>query len=54
MTELENLKAKLARIKEQHMSLWETYGSELCAGSMSSEERYLEEQIKKLENEQIF
>lgn len=49
MNKLEELKKELEELKESHRSLWDTYGSELCAGDMIGQERYLEKQIKELE-----
>ena len=49
MIELEEKKQELEDLKELHRSMWDTYGSELCAGDMSRKERELEEEIKALE-----
>jgi len=51
MKKLEQLKQELRELKESNKSIWEMYGSELCAGDMISKEQKLEEQIKKLEND---
>ena len=45
---VEELEQELLELKESHRSLWDIYGSELCAGDMSGEERALEEKIAKL------
>jgi hypothetical protein len=54
---LEILEQSLAKLKEKNRSLWDTYGSELCAGEMIGEERALEEKIehlkKELQNDEI-
>lgn len=48
---LEILERSLAKVKEKNRSLWDTYGSELCAGEMIEEERVIEEKIKHLKKE---
>jgi len=48
---LEILERSLAKVKEKNRSLWDTYGSELCAGEMIEEERAIEEKIKHLKKE---
>ena len=49
---VEVLEAALEKVRESNRSLWDMYGSELCAGDMIGEERALEEQIKKLKEEE--
>lgn len=46
--ELEKLEKKLKKLKKSNKSLWDTYGSELCAGEMIAEEKALEKEISKL------
>ncbi len=48
---LEVLESALEKLKQTHRSLWDTYGSELCAGDMIGEERALQEKIDKLKEE---
>ena len=48
---LQILEASLEKLKESHLSLWDTYGSELCAGDMIGEEEALQEKIDKLKEE---
>ena len=48
---LEILEKELEDLRSSHRSLWDMYGSELCAGDMSGQERALEEKIKKLKEE---
>lgn len=50
MSKLEELKQELKELKEYHKSIWEDYGSELCAGGMIAKERELEDQINELED----
>lgn len=47
---VEELQKELAEIKRGNLAAWEMYGSELCAGEMSAEERALEEEIKMLKD----
>ena len=42
-------KKELEEKKELHKSMWDTYGSELCAGGMIAEEEKLKEEIKRIE-----
>jgi len=42
------LEKELSQLKESNRSMWDTYGSELCAGAMINEEKKLEREIKKL------
>ena len=51
MTTLEQLEKELADLKETHRSLWDSYGSELCAGDMISQEERLEKKIAQLKKE---
>jgi hypothetical protein len=51
LSQLDKLKKELSDLQEYNISAWNTYGSELCAGSMNSEERFLEERIRDLELE---
>ena len=46
--ELRKLEEELQEMKDLHKSLWDTYGSELCAGEMIAEENALEKKIKEL------
>ena len=48
---LEILEQSLAEVKRKNKSMWDTYGSELCAGEMIGEERALQEKINKLKEE---
>ena len=50
MKTLEDLKKELEELRESNRGSWDTYGSELCAGDMIGQERYLEELIKQIEN----
>ena len=50
MKKLEKKKEELKKMKEYHKSIWEDYGSELCAGSMIKKERKLQEEIDLLED----
>lgn len=50
---LKKLEANLAEMKRSNRSLWNSYGSELCAGAMIREEEELEKKIEKLEKEII-
>lgn len=47
---VEELEKELERMRESHRSLWDTYGSELCAGDMIRQEKNLESEIEKLKN----
>ena len=49
---LEELEKELAELKESHSSMWDTYGSELCAGDMIRQEEKLEKEIEKLKTRQ--
>ena len=49
---LEILEKALEDMKASHRSMWETYGSELCAGSMIRDEEELEKKIEKLKQEE--
>lgn len=45
---IEKLEEKLSLMREDHIKLWEVYGSELCAGEMIKKEDALERKIEKL------
>ena len=45
---IEELEKELEKMKESHRSMWDTYGSELCAGDMIRQEEKLEKEILKL------
>jgi len=45
---VEQLEKELKDLQEYHNSIWQTYGSELCAGEMLHKEKYLQDQINKL------
>jgi len=47
--EIEKLEKELKKLKEYNRDIWETYGSELCAGNMIENERVIEREIQKLE-----
>ena len=49
---LEILEKELEDLRSSHRSLWDTYGSELCAGDMIGQEQAIKEQIKKLKEEE--
>ncbi len=49
---IEDLESELEKLRESHRSLWDIYGSELCAGDMIGQERALVEKIKKLKEEE--
>jgi hypothetical protein len=49
MSKLEEKKEELRKLEEYHKSVWEDYGSELCAGGMLAEEKKLEEEIIEIE-----
>ena len=44
---IEELEKELEDLKESNRALWDTYGSELCAGGMIAEEEALEKEILK-------
>lgn len=46
---IDKLKKELSELREDNLDMWNTYGSELCAGNMFANEKKLEDQIKKLE-----
>ena len=48
---LEILEKTLEDLKSSHRSLWDTYGSELCAGDMIGQEQALEDEIRILKEE---
>lgn len=43
------LREQLRELRERNLTLWNTYGSELCAGDMERRERALEAEITALE-----
>lgn len=43
------LEDELKKLREFHLSLWETYGSELCVGDMVGKEKKLQDLIKQEE-----
>ena len=45
---IEELEKELEDLKASHRSMWDTYGSELCAGDMIRQEEELEKKILKL------
>jgi len=45
---IEELEKELEELKASHRSIWDTYGSELCAGDMIRQEEKLEKEILKL------
>lgn len=47
---LSKLKNELSTMQKYHSSLWDTYGSELCAGDMSNKEKQLEKKISNIES----
>jgi hypothetical protein len=48
---LNKLIDKLEEVRNSNRSAWNTYGSELCAGSMIKEEEDIEKEIQKLRDE---
>jgi len=48
---LEILEQSLVNLKAKNKTMWDTYGSELCAGQMIREEEILQEKINKLKEE---
>lgn len=49
---IEELEKELKELKESHRSMWDTYGSELCAGDMIQQEEKLEKEILKLKTKE--
>ncbi len=45
---IEELEKELEKMKASHRSMWDTYGSELCAGEMIRNEEKLEKKIQEL------
>ena len=45
---IEELEMELEELKKTHRSLWDIYGSELCAGDMIRQEDELSKKILKL------
>jgi len=52
MSKLKEKKEELLKLEEYHKSIWEDYGSELCAGGMIAKEEKLQEEIKTLEEKE--
>ena len=48
---IKKLEKELEELKASNRSMWDTYGSELCAGAMINEEEKLEREIEKLKRE---
>ena len=48
MTKLEELEKRLENMKTYHKSVWNEYGSELCAGDMLRKEKEIMDEIKEL------
>ena len=46
--ELKELETELKAMESFHSSIWNDYGSELCAGDMLGQEKRLREKIKEL------
>ena len=49
---LEKLERALADMKASNRSIWDIYGSELCAGEMMKEEERLQKEIDKIKKEE--
>lgn len=49
---IKKLEKELKEIKESNHSMWDSYGSELCAGAMINEEEKLEKEIERLKAKQ--
>lgn len=49
---IKELEKELKQIKESNRSIWDSYGSELCAGAMINEEEKLEKRIERLKAKQ--
>jgi hypothetical protein len=49
---IKELEKELKEIKESNRSMWDSYGSELCAGAMINEEEKLEKEIERLKAKQ--
>ena len=45
---IEELEKELSELRNSHVSQWDTYGSELCAGDMIRQEEELEKKIANL------
>lgn len=45
---INELEQELVDLKESHKSMWNTYGSELCAGDMIRKQDELQRKIEKL------
>ncbi len=50
MSKIEELEKKLLDMRSYHMSIWNEYGSELCAGDMIKQEKEIEDEIKELQS----
>ncbi len=50
MSKIEELETKLSNMRSYHMSIWNEYGSELCAGDILKQEKKIEDEIKELQN----
>ena len=46
--EIKKLEKELQDLKASNRSMWDSYGSELCAGAMINEEEQLEKEIERL------
>lgn len=51
MKTLKKLEKELIDLKEKHKSMWDVYGSELCAAEMLAEEEKIERQIREIKND---
>lgn len=49
---VEQVEKELIDLREYHKSIWNSYGSELCAGDMIAQEEKLEKEIAKLKDKQ--
>ena len=50
--EIKKLEKELQDLKASNRSMWDSYGSELCAGAMINEEEKLEKEIERLKAKQ--
>ena len=50
---IEELERELSELRNLHVSQWDTYGSELCAGDMIRQEEKLEKEIAKLKEREL-
>ena len=53
MKTLQQLEKKLKELRDYHTSIWDIYGSELCAGDMIKQEEKLEKEIEKLKLKEL-